>query len=253
MSAPVTTAQAMVLAAGFGKRMRPITDTMPKPLVSVAGKPMLDHVLDKLAASGVGTVVVNSHYLGQQIIDHVATRSAPGILTSAEEELLETGGGVKNALSMLEDDAILVANADVFWTEGVEPLFDRLINAFDPDHMDALLALCPVSDGYGYDGAGDFFWQVDGRLKRRGDAPSAPYFFTGVQMLSPRLFDKTPDGAFSLNVVYDKALAAGRCYGLVHDGGYFHIGTPQALASAAPIIESALDVERAKKTASGDV
>ncbi|MFV1849223.1 MAG: nucleotidyltransferase family protein [Thalassospira sp.] len=243
-------AQAMVLAAGLGKRMRPITDTMPKPLVSVAGKPMLDHVLDKLASAGFDQAVVNSHYLGQQIIDHVAQRAAPKVLTSPEMDLLETGGGVKNALSLLDQDAILIANADVFWTEGRDALFDRLTSAFDPEHMDALLAIYPVADGYGYDGAGDFFWQVDGRLKRRGDAPSAPYFFTGVQVLSPRLFEGTPDGAFSLNVVYDKALAAGRCYGLVHDGGHFHIGTPDALLASEPVIAKALEIERAKQATS---
>ena len=225
MTGTPKSAQAMVLAAGLGKRMRPITDNMPKPLVPVAGKPMLDHVLDKLAASGFDQAVVNCHYLGQMIVDHVATRAAPMVITSPEADLLETGGGVKKALPMLDRDAILIANADVFWTEGRDALFDRMISAFDPDHMDALLAIHPVADGYGYDGAGDFFWQVDGRLKRRGDAASAPYFFTGVQVLSPRLFENTPDGAFSLNVIYDKALARGRCYGLVHDGGGFHIRT----------------------------
>ncbi|MBX2832133.1 MAG: nucleotidyltransferase family protein [Rhodospirillales bacterium] len=251
MTRTANTAQAMVLAAGFGKRMRPITDKMPKPLVPVAGKPMLDHVLDKMALAGFDQAVVNSHYLGQMIVDHVAERTAPKVLTSPEQDILETGGGVKNALSMLDQEAILIANADVFWTEGADPLFDRLITGFDPDHMDALLAIYPVSDGYGYDGAGDFFWQVDGRLKRRGDASSAPYFFTGVQVLSPRLFENTPDGAFSLNVVYDKALAAGRCYGLVHDGGHFHIGTPEALIESEPVIADALAIERAKQAVSG--
>ncbi|MCC9621006.1 nucleotidyltransferase family protein [Thalassospira sp. MA62] len=245
-------AQAMVLAAGLGKRMRPITDTMPKPLVPVAGKTMLDHVLDKLAASGFDLAVVNNHYLGQMIADHVAERPAPRVINSPEVDLLETGGGVKNALPLLDDQGVLIANADVFWTEGAEPLFDRLIAAFDPDHMDALLALYPVSDGYGYDGVGDFFWQVDGRLKRRGDAPNAPYFFTGVQILSPKLFENTPDGAFSLNVVYDKALTRGRCYGLVHDGGYFHIGTPQALADAEPVIADALAIEEQKRAKTGN-
>ena len=251
MTGSTQKAQAMVLAAGLGKRMRPITDTMPKPLVPVAGKPMLDHVLDKLADAGFDQAVVNSHYLGQMIVDHVGARKAPKVLTSPEDDLLETGGGVKKALPMLDRDVVLVANADVFWTEGAEPLFDRLMAAFDPEHMDALLALYPVSGAFGYDGAGDFFWQVDGRLKRRGDAPSAPYFFTGVQVLSPRLFENTPDGSFSLNVVYDKALAAGRCYGLVHDGRHFHIGTPDALAEAEPIIARALEDERAKRAASG--
>lgn len=242
-------AQAMVLAAGLGKRMRPITDHMPKPLVPVAGKPMLDHVLDKLALAGFDQAVVNSHYLGQMIVDHVATRTLPRVLCSPEEDLLETGGGVKKALPMLDDQAVLVANADVFWTEGAEPLFDRLIEAFDPDHMDALLAIYPVEGAFGYDGAGDFFWQVDGRLKRRGDAVSAPYFFTGVQILSPRLFENTPDGAFSSNLVYDKALASGRCFGLVHDGDYFHIGTPEALADAEIVIADALAHESAARMA----
>lgn len=245
-------AQAMVLAAGFGKRMRPITDHMPKPLVPVAGKPMLDHVLDKLADAGFDQAVVNCHYLGQMIVDHVASREKPRVLTSFEESLLETGGGIKNALKMLDDQAILVANADVFWTEGSEPLFDRLIEAFDPDHMDALLAIFPVSDAFGYDGSGDFFWQVDGRLKRRGEAPSAPYFFTGVQILSPRLFENTPDGAFSSNMVYDKALATGRCYGLVHDGRYFHIGTPEALMDSKTAIADALTQERSNAAKLGD-
>ncbi len=248
-SKPRTKAQAMVLAAGFGKRMRPITDHMPKPLVPVAGKPMLDHVLDKLALAGFDQAVVNSHYLGQMIVDHVATRTMPRVLTSPEEDLLETGGGVKKALPMMDDQAVLVANADVFWTEGAEPLFDRLTEAFDPEHMDALLAIYPVEGAFGYDGVGDFFWQVDGRLKRRGDAPSASYFFTGVQILSPRLFDNTPDGAFSSNVVYDKALAAGRCFGLVHDGRYFHIGTPGALKDAEPAIADALAEEQIAKSA----
>lgn len=253
MTGSTHTAQAMVLAAGLGKRMRPITDKMPKPLVSVAGKPMLDHVLDKLADAGFDQAVVNSHYLGQMIVDHVAPRQRPKVLTSPESDLLETGGGVKKALPMLDRDAVLVANADVFWTEGTEPLFDRLISAFDPDHMDALLALYPVSGAFGYDGAGDFFWQVDGRLKRRGEAPSAPYFFTGVQVLSTRLFENTPDGSFSLNVVYDKALSAGRCYGLIHDGRHFHIGTPEALNAAEPLIADALKDERAKQATRGEV
>ncbi|MFH1806634.1 MAG: nucleotidyltransferase family protein [Pseudomonadota bacterium] len=225
-------AQAMVLAAGLGKRMRPITDHMPKPLVPVRGRPMLDHVLDRLQDAGMDRVVVNSHYMGDMIIDHVAKRAQPQIITSPEVTLLETGGGVKNALPLLDQDAILIANADVYWTEGRDALFDRMIDAFDPDHMDALLAIYPVEGAFGYDGAGDFFWQVDGRLKRRGDAPAAPYFFTGVQILAPHLFDDSPDGAFSLNVIYDRALKSGRCYGLVHDGGWFHIGTPDALAAA---------------------
>ncbi|WP_254424251.1 nucleotidyltransferase family protein [Thalassospira marina] len=225
-------AQAMVLAAGLGKRMRPITDKMPKPLVPVAGKPMLDHVLDRLGDAGFDRVVVNNHYLGEMISDHVANRDFPVVVNSSEVELLETGGGVQNALPMLDDSAILVANADMYWTEGKDPLFERMIEAFDAEHMDALLAIAPVDGAFGYDGAGDFFWQVDGRLKRRGSAVAAPYFFTGVQILNPRLFEGLLPGNFSLNVVYDRALENGRCYGLVHDGRWFHIGTPEALQDA---------------------
>jgi MurNAc alpha-1-phosphate uridylyltransferase len=225
-------AQAMVLAAGLGKRMRPITDTLPKPLIKVAGKTMLDHVLDRIADAGLDHAVVNHHYLGEMIEAHLASRTAPKVTLSPEAELLETGGGVKHALPLLDQQAFLVANADVFWTEGSEPLIERLIDAFDPDHMEALLAVYPVEDAFGFDGPGDFFWQVDGRLKRRGDAAKAPYLFAGVQILSAKLFEDTPDGAWSLNLVYDKALANGRCYGLVHDGHWFHIGTPAGLKDA---------------------
>ncbi|WP_073955299.1 nucleotidyltransferase family protein [Thalassospira sp. TSL5-1] len=225
-------AQAMVLAAGLGKRMRPITDKLPKPLVPVAGKPMLDHVLDRLGDAGFDRVVVNNHYLGEMISAHVANRDFPVVVNSAEAELLETGGGVQNALPLLDDTAILVANADMYWTEGTEPLFERMMDAFDAEHMDALLAIVPVEGAFGYEGAGDFFWQVDGRLKRRGSAPHAPYVFTGIQILNPRLFEGLLPGNFSLNVIYDRALESGRCYGLVHDGRWFHIGTPDALADA---------------------
>ncbi len=229
-------AQAMVLAAGLGKRMRPITDHMPKPLVPVAGKAMLDHVLDRLGDAGFDRVVVNNHYLGEMIVQHVASRDFPVIVNSPETELLETGGGVQNALPLLDDTAILVANADMYWTEGTEPLFERMMDAFDSENMDALLAVVPVEGAFGYDGAGDFFWQVDGRLKRRGQAPVAPYVFTGIQILNPRLFDGMLPGNFSLNVVYDRALESGRCYGLVHDGRWYHIGTPQALADARQVL-----------------
>jgi MurNAc alpha-1-phosphate uridylyltransferase len=229
-------AQAMVLAAGLGKRMRPITDHIPKPLITVAGKPMLDHVLDRLGDAGFDQVVVNYHYLGEMIAKHVAQRDFPSVVCSPEADLLETGGGVQNALPMLDENAVLVANADMFWTEGKDPLFTRMIEAFDADHMDCLMAIAPVQGAFGYDGAGDFFWQVDGRLKRRGDAASAPYFFTGVQILTPRLFEDILPGNFSLNIIYDRALAKGRCYGLVHDGGWFHIGTPEALRDAEDAI-----------------
>lgn len=218
---------AMVLAAGLGLRMRPITLTRPKPLVEVAGRSMLDRALDALAAAGVGQIVVNSHWLGEQIAAHLAGR--PGITLSPEDELLETGGGVARALPRLGADAFYVVNADILWRDGAVPALERLRAAWDESALDALLLLHPVARAVGYDGVGDFFLAEDGIPCRRGAAASAPYLFTGVQILHPRLFADAPAGRFSLNLLYDRALAAGRLGAIVHDGDWFHVGTPEAL------------------------
>jgi MurNAc alpha-1-phosphate uridylyltransferase len=231
MSAPISS--AMVLAAGLGLRLRPITETLPKPLVAVAGRSMLDRALDALVDAGIGTCIVNTHYLGHMIADHLRRRSMPPVRISAEEELLDTGGGVARALPMLGPEPFFVVNADILWEEGPnDPALARLADAFDAARLDALLLVVPRDRGVGYDGAGDFTLDDDGRLARRGAAARAPYVFTGVQVLHPRLLAGCPAGPFSLNVLYDRAIEAGRLGGLVHDGRWFHIGTVEGLRRA---------------------
>ncbi len=229
MSASIISA-AMVLAAGLGLRLRPITETLPKPLVAVAGRSMLDHALDALSDAGVGTCIVNTHYLGDMIVDHLRDRAAPFIRISAEEELLDTGGGVARALPMLGSGPFFAVNADILWEEGPGALaLTRLAETFDAACLDALLLVVPLERAVGYDGAGDFTLDDEARLVRRGKAARAPYVFTGVQVLHPRLLEDCPSGPFSLNVLYDRAIAAGRLGGLVHDGRWFHIGTVDGL------------------------
>lgn len=220
----------MVLAAGLGLRLRPITERLPKPLVAVAGRTMLDRALDALAAVGVGHCIVNTHYLGHMIVDHLARRIVPTIEISPEAELLDTGGGIAKALTRLGPAPFFSVNADVVWEDGPGgSALARLARAFDAGAMDALLLLAPLAHAVGYDGAGDFNLGPDGRLARRGAAARADYVYTGVQLLHPRLFADVPPGAFSLNILFDRALAAGRLRGLVHDGRWFHIGTPDGL------------------------
>lgn len=231
MSAPITS--AMVLAAGLGLRLRPITENLPKPLVPVRGRTMLDRALDALVAARVTNCIVNTHYLGQMIVDRLQGRTAPSIRISAEEVLLDTGGGVARALPMLGAAPFYSVNADILWEEGPgNTALARLAAAFDAAAMDALLLVVPLDRAVGYDGPGDFFLGGDGRLARRGDASRAPYVFTGVQVLHPRLMAGCPAGPFSLNVLYDRAIAGGRLGGLVHDGRWFHVGTPEGLRLA---------------------
>lgn len=226
----------MVLAAGLGLRLRPLTDKVPKPLVRVAGRTMLDRVLDHLVVAGVERAVVNSHHLADQIEAHLAARDAPPVVLSHEPELLETGGGIVRALPRLGPRAFYAANADIIWADGPTPALARLAAAWNDDAMDALLLVHPHGRAVGFDGAGDFFRARSGALRRRGGRSRAPYVFTGVQVLHPRLFDGAPAGAFSMNVLYDRALADGRLFGLVHDGDWFHVGTPAALAEAETIL-----------------
>lgn len=220
---------AMVLAAGLGVRMRPLTLTCPKPLLTVAGVTLLDHALDRLAAAGVETAVVNYCYLGEMIAAHLGGRAAPRIVLSPEPEPLETGGGIKRALHHLGDAPFVSVNADILWLDGAVPAVRRLAEAWDPARMDALLLLMPVERAHGYHGQGDFDLEMDGRLVRPPKGEPAPYVFSGVQIISPGLFADTPDGPFSTNLVWDRALPAGRLRGLVHDGEWFHVGTPEAL------------------------
>jgi N-acetyl-alpha-D-muramate 1-phosphate uridylyltransferase len=222
----------MVLAAGKGTRMRPLTDHLPKPLVEVCGRTLLDGILDHLDRAGVSKVVVNAHYLGQQIVNHLAARKTPVTDAIVETELLETGGGVANALPHLGADPFYVINGDVLWLDGREPALKRLAEAWDGGKMDGLLLLQPVARAMCYDGAGDFIMNPLGLLRRRDQKEVAPYVFAGVQLLHPRLFETVPQGPFSLNLLYDRALESGRLYGIAHEGKWFHISTPEGLKEA---------------------
>lgn len=227
-----TPTTAMVLAAGYGKRMRPMTDTMPKPMVPLNGKPLIGHVIDRLARTGVTRAVVNLHYLGEQIRDYLKSEDRLEIIFSEETDLLETGGGIKNAMTELGTEPFYTVNSDAFWLDGYEDTLVRLAREWKDDAMDGLLLLQSTVESHGYEGTGDFVADPLGRLKRRPQSEVAAWLFAGVQILHPRLFKDSPDGAWSLNVVFDKALEAGRLYGVIHDGEWFHIGTPDGLAEA---------------------
>ncbi len=222
----------MILAAGFGTRMRPLTDTLPKPLISVGGITLLDRALDQMLRAGVGKAVVNVHYLAEQIETHVARQRAPAIVISDErEKLLDTGGGLKKALPHLEDHAFFVSNGDSLWVEGAVPLLQALRSAWRDDEMDCLLALAPI-DALGYEGDGDFHLASDGRLRRAQAGPGGAYVATGIYLVHPRLFENAPDEPFSMNLLWDRAIADGRLHGLLGDGEWMHVGTPGALADA---------------------
>lgn len=239
---PIT--RAFVLAAGLGKRMRPITATVPKPLVEVAGRALLDHALDRAAEGGIRQAVVNVHYLADLIEGHVAKRKvAPEIVVSDEREaLLETGGGVKKALPLLGDEPFVVFNADSFWLEGPDSNLARLVAAWSPETMDILLLVAPTATSLGYEGAGDFVMASDGRLERRGEREVAPFIYAGVAILKPGLFADTPEGAFSLNLLFDRAIAADRLHGLRLDGQWLHVGTPEAIEAAEARVKASAQV-----------
>lgn len=237
----MSTLKAMVLAAGLGTRMRPLTDTIPKPLIPVSGEPLIDRVLNWLATGGIHEVVVNSSYKAQLLEAHLTGRlqkrpNAPYITTVREEAPLETGGGIKHAMPWLGDAVFLCANSDTICVNGPTHATSRLQAQWDDQRMDALLLLHPVEQAIGYDGKGDFFLNTDGTLRRRGEAATAPYVFTGVQLLHPRLFAGAPEGVFSMNVLYNKHQKPDgtlpRIYGLVHDGHWLHVGDPAGLALA---------------------
>jgi len=223
----------MVLAAGMGTRMRPLTDRRPKPLVQVAGKALLDHVLDRLEAAGVERAVVNVHHFAEQMIQHLASRTRPQIAISDERGLLlGTGGGVVKALPQLGHAPFFHLNADTIWIDGVKPNLTRLAETFDPDAMDALLLLAPTTDSIGYDGRGDFVMAPDGRLRRRAEREVAPFVYAGAAILAPALFSGAPQGEFSLTALFERAAAVGRLAGLRLEGLWMHVGTPDAIAAA---------------------
>ena len=231
---------AMVLAAGLGERMRPLTLRMPKPLVPLAGRPLIDHVLDRLATAGVRTAIVNVHYLPEQLEDHLAARAGrlPEALVSDERGvLLDTGGGVKKALPLLGQGPFFVHNADSVWSERATPALTRMLRLWNPAEMDCLLLLAPITTSIGYAARGDFSMAPDGRLARRGEGEVVPFAFAGVSLCDERLFKDAPDGCFSLNLLWDRALAKGRLYGMRMDGRWMHVGTPEALAEAETLFE----------------
>ena len=225
----------MILAAGRGERMRPLTDTVPKPMIPIAGRSMLDRSMDRLIAHGVRTIVVNVHHLGEQIATHLDGRAR--ILR--EDRLLETGGSVKNALPLLGKGPYFILNGDGLWRDGSQPMLSRMEAAWDPARMDALLLLHPIDKVIGREAKdrGDYFLEADGRARRRGEAASAPYLFASVSICDSRLLRDAPDGPFSLVKLWDRTQAAGRLFGVVHDGDWFHVGTPQALADAERRLE----------------
>jgi MurNAc alpha-1-phosphate uridylyltransferase len=236
-----TPRRAMVLAAGLGVRMRPLTDTMPKPMVPVAGRPLIDHVLDRLAEANVARAVVNVHYMAEQLIQHLAYRTRPQIVISDERGLLlGTGGGVVKALPELGNAPFFHINSDTIWIDGVEPNLARLADAFDPAAMDALLLLAPAAGSIGYAGRGDFTMTPDGRLERRGERDVAPFVYAGAAILAPALFKDAPQGEFSLTTLFDRAAAQGRLHGLRLEGLWMHVGTPEAIAEAEAAIKASI-------------
>ena len=230
MSAPgLASDTAMVLAAGLGKRMRPLTATQPKPMVRVAGKPLIDHALDRLKDAGVARAVVNVHYLADALEAHVIARKAPQVTISDERaQLLETGGGMIRALPYLPDP-FFALNADNIWLDGPNNAFAELSRRWDPEQMDALLLLVGHARALNFSGPGDFHMDPLGKLSRRRDGRIAPFIYTGIQLVSHRLLRDAPEGPFSTNILWNRAIAEGRLYGLSFSGLWFEVGTPQAI------------------------
>jgi MurNAc alpha-1-phosphate uridylyltransferase len=224
----------MILAAGRGERLRPLTDRTPKPLIAVAGKSMLDRSIERLHAHGVRDIVVNVHHLGEQIAQHLAGRAA----IVREERLLDTGGSVKNALPQLGSGPWFILNGDGLWRDGACPMLQRMEAVWDPKRMDALLLLHPIARAVGREAKdrGDYFLDDAGRARHRGSAPDAPYMFASVSVCDERLFRASPDGPFSLLELWSRAETSSRLFGLVHDGAWFHVGTAQALAEAERLL-----------------
>jgi MurNAc alpha-1-phosphate uridylyltransferase len=231
---------AMVLAAGLGTRMRPLTEDTPKPLLPLEGRSLLHHALDRLRDAGVAHHVVNAHWFADQVAEAVAAHDAPGRVLLREEILLETGGGVRAALPHLGGGPFAVVNGDAFWLDGPTPALERLAAAFDPEEMDALVLLVRTHQVDGETGRGDFLLDPMGRARRPKEREIAPYLFGGVQILTPGLFAETPEGPFSLNRIYDRAIESGRLYGLVHDGAWFHLSTPRDLDRAETMLRAGM-------------
>ena len=232
---------AMVMAAGLGKRMRPLTATRPKPLIEVNGKPLIDHVFDKLRAAGIARAVVNVHYLADVLEAHLAANADGLDITISDERrlLLETGGGLVQAAPLIEADPFFAINSDNFWVDGPTDTLRLLASQWDEGAMDALLLLVPHARAYNHRGLGDFHMDRFGRLSRRGRSKVAPYVFTGIQLVSKRLLRDAPEGAFSTNILWNRAIADGRCFGAVHQGLWFDVGTPASVkATEATLVDA---------------
>jgi len=231
--------RAIVLAAGLGTRMRPYNGHIPKPLVEIGGKSLIDYSLDRLADAGVESVVVNVHHLADILERHLAPRQRPQIMISDERgELLGTGGGIAKALPKLGDAPFFLVNSDTVWLDGVRPNFTRMAEAFDPQTMDVLLLLAATTSSIGYSGRGDFAMLPDGRLRRRRENEVVPFVYAGAAVLSPALFADAPKGPFSLTVLFDHAAETGRLFGLRLEGVWMHVGTPEAVAAAEAALAS---------------
>ncbi|HQT38158.1 MAG TPA: nucleotidyltransferase family protein [Acidocella sp.] len=229
---------AVILSAGLGTRMRPLTLTTPKPLLRLAGRPILAHALDRLRAAGVRKIVVNAHYLADQIGAFLSDQS--DVVLNQEPQLLDTGGAIMamQAKHLLPDEPFFVVNGDAFWVDGPTDTLARLANAFDAKQLDAMLLLARTAGAMAETGLGDFLWPRGGQLKRREERDVAPYLYAGVQIVSPSLFTAAPPAPFSMNLLWDRALAAGRLGAIVHDGVWFHLSTPEDLAHADAVLEA---------------
>jgi MurNAc alpha-1-phosphate uridylyltransferase len=230
---------AMIMAAGLGKRMRPLTATRPKPLIEVNGKALLDHVLEKLRVAGVRKVVVNVHYLADALEAHLSSREygLEVAISDERKQLMETGGGLIKALPLIDDDPFLALNSDNLWIDGPADTIKLLASQWDDAKMDALLLLVPQARALNNKGMGDFHMDRAGRIRRRERSHVAPFVFTGIQIASKRLLRDSPDGPFSTNLLWDRAIEEGRAFGAVHQGLWFDVGTPQSI----PITEAALE------------
>jgi len=232
--------RAIVLAAGLGTRMRPYNGHIPKPLVEIGGKSLIDYSLDRLADAGVESVVVNVHHLADILERHLAPRQRPHIVISDERgELLGTGGGIAKALPKLGEAPFFLVNSDTVWLDGVKSNIVRLAEAFDPSEMDVLLLLAPIAGSIGYSGRGDYAMLPDGRLRRHAENEVVPFVYAGAAILAPSLFADAPSGAFSLNLLFDRASANGRLFGLRLEGLWMHVGTPEAVAAAEAALAAA--------------
>jgi N-acetyl-alpha-D-muramate 1-phosphate uridylyltransferase len=233
---------AMILAAGHGMRMRPLTLQTPKPLLKVGGRAMLDHAIDKLIATGVTRIVINCFYLADQIEAHAETRNDVEIVISRETELLDTGGGIKNALRYF-DAPFFALNADLPWMDGETHSLSRMTETWDAAKMDSLLLLMPTSKARGFEAKGDFAMEKDGRVWRKDLPPPRPYVWISAQIIKPELFAKIPDKVFSNNVIWHDAEAHNRLYGIAHEGTCYHVGTPEDLTKANELLDSGLGWE----------